>query len=190
LDRPNLTIDSTVGQSVRFRKDLNIFPEGTGLNDRVSDFVGRTRIRYGRLLEITHRYRVDKSNFAVRRNEVDLTIGTQQTYAQVGYLRLNRNIDPSVEDLRDKEELRLAGRVLFHRYWSIFGATVIDLTDKREDPLSLADGWQPVRHRLGIQYEDDCLEVGLTWRRDYEQIGAFRKGSTFSLHLAFKGLNR
>jgi LPS-assembly protein len=190
LDRPNLTIDSTIGQSVRFRKNLNIFPEGTGLNDRISDFVGRTRIRYGRLLEITHRYRIDKTNFAVRRNEVDLTIGTQQTYAQVGYLRLNRNIDPTVEDLRDKEELRFAGRVLFHRYWSIFGATVIDLTDKREDPLSLADGWQPVRHRLGIQYEDDCLEVGVTWRRDYEQIGAFRKGNTFSLHLAFKGLNR
>jgi LPS-assembly protein len=152
--------------------------------------VGRTRIRYGRFIDITQRYRIDKSNFAVRRNEVDLTIGTQQTYAQVGYLRLNRNIDPAIEDLRDKEELRLAARVLFRRYWSIFGATVIDLTDKSEDPLSLADGWQPVRHRLGIQYEDDCLQVGFTWRRDYEQIGAFRKGSTFSLHLAFKGLNR
>jgi LPS-assembly protein len=190
LDRPNLTIDSTIGQSVRFRKNLNIFPEGTGLNDRISDIVGRTRIRFGRLIEITHRYRIDKSDFAVRRNEVDLTVGTQQTYAQVGYLRLNRNIDPSVEDLRDKEELRLAGRVLFHRYWSIFGATVIDLTDKREDPLSLADGWQPVRHRLGIQYEDECIQVGVTWRRDYEQIGAFRKGSTFSVHLAFKGLSR
>jgi LPS-assembly protein len=190
LDRPNLSIDSTIGQSVRLRNDLDIFPEGTGLNSRISDIVGRTRIRYGRFIDITQRYRIDKSNFAVRRNEVDLTIGTQQTYAQVGYLRLNRNIDPAIEDLRDKEELRLAARVLFRRYWSIFGATVIDLTDKSEDPLSLADGWQPVRHRLGIQYEDDCLQVGFTWRRDYEQIGAFRKGSTFSLHLAFKGLNR
>ncbi len=190
LDRPNLSIDSIVGQSVHLRKDLDIFPEGTGLNSRISDIVGRTRIRYGRFIDITHRYRIDKSNFAVRRNEVDLTIGTQQTYAQVGYLRLNRNIDPAIEDLRDKEELRLAARVLFRRYWSVFGATVIDLTDKSEDPLSLADGWQPVRHRLGIQYEDDCLQVGFTWRRDYEQIGAFRKGSTFSLHLAFKGLNR
>ncbi len=190
LERPNLSIDSTIGQSVRLRNDLDIFPEGTGLNSRISDIVGRTRIRYGRFIDITQRYRIDKSNFAVRRNEVDLTIGTQQTYAQVGYLRLNRNIDPAIEDLRDKEELRLAARVLFRRYWSIFGATVIDLTDKSEDPLSLADGWQPVRHRLGIQYEDDCLQVGFTWRRDYEQIGAFRKGSTFSLHLAFKGLNR
>jgi LPS-assembly protein len=133
---------------------------------------------------------VDKSNLAVRRNELDLTVGSDQTYAQIGYLRFNRNIDPTIEDLRDKEELRLAARILFRRYWSVFGTTVIDLTDKSEDPLSLADGWQPVRHRLGIEYEDDCLELGLTWRRDYEQIGAFRKGSTFALHLALKGLGR
>ena len=56
---------------------------------------------------------------------------------------------------------------------------MLDLTDAREDPLSLADGYEPVRHRLGIAYEDECLEIGLTWRRDYERIGAFRKGSTF-----------
>jgi LPS-assembly protein len=80
--------------------------------------------------------------------------------------------------------------VLFHRYWSIFGATVLDLTDKSEDPLSIADGFTPVRHRLGILYEDDCLELGLTWRRDYERIGSFRKGSTFALHLSLKGLGR
>jgi LPS-assembly protein len=190
LERKNLSVESTVGQSYRLSRNPGIFPEGTGLTGHISDIVGRTRVRFGRFIDITDRYRLDKSNLAVRRNEVDLTVGTQQTYAQIGYLRLNRNIDPTIEDLRDKEELRVAARVLFHKYWSIFGATVIDLTDKTEDPLSLADGFQPVRHRLGIQYEDDCLEVGVTWRRDYEQIGAFRKGSTFSIHLAFKGLGR
>jgi len=190
FERPNLSITSTIGQSYRFNKANDIFPEGTGLADRVSDIVGRTRVRYGRLIDITHRYRLDKSNLAVRRNELDLTIGSDQTYAQIGYLRFNRDIDPTIEDLRDKEELRVAGRVLFNRYWSIFGSTIIDLTDKSEDPLSLADGYEPVRHRIGIEYEDDCLELGLTWRRDYEQIGAFRKGSTFALHLALKGLGR
>jgi LPS-assembly protein len=190
LERPNLSISTTIGQSYRIVRRPTIFPEGTGLTDRLSDVVGRTRIRFGRLIDITHRYRVDKDNFAVRRNEVDLTVGTEQTYAQIGYLRLNRDIDPGIEDLRDKEELRLAGRVKFHRYWSIFGATVIDLTGKAEDPLSLADGFAPVRNRLGIAYEDDCLELGLSWRRDYEHIGAFRKGSTFGFHLALKGLGR
>jgi LPS-assembly protein len=80
--------------------------------------------------------------------------------------------------------------VKFARYWSIFGATVIDLTGKQEDPFSLADGWEPVRNRLGISYEDECLELGLTWRRDYERLGDFRKGSTIALQIGLKGLGR
>ena len=190
LDRPNLSILTTIGQSYRITRRPGIFPEGTGLTDRLSDIVGRTRVRFGRLIDITHRYRIDKDNFAFRRNELDLTIGSDQTYAQIGYLRLNRDIDPTIEDLRDKEELRVAARVKFQRYWSIFGATVVDLTGKGEDPLSLSDGFAPVRNRLGIAYEDECIELGLTWRRDYEHIGAFRKGSTFGFHLSLKGLGR
>jgi LPS-assembly protein len=190
LDRPNLSIESTIGQSYRLVDRPGIFPQGTGLTDRLSDIVGRTRIRYGRFIDFTERFRVDKDNFAVRRNEIDLTVGTTQTYAQIGYLRLNRNVDPTIEDLRDVEELRLAGRVLFSRYWSVFGATVIDLTDRTDDPLALTSGFDPVRSRVGIQYEDDCLQLGVTWRRDYERIGTFRTGSTFAIHLALKGISR
>ena len=189
-DRPNLSVSTTVGQSYRLNRRPGIFPEGTGLADRLSDIVGRTRIRYGRFIDVTHRFRLDKDNLSVRRNEVDLTIGSDQTYAQIGYLRLNRDIDPTIEDLRDREELRLAGRVKFAHYWSIFGATVIDLSGKDEDPFSLADGYEPVRNRLGIAYEDECLELGLTWRRDYERLGEFRKGSTFALQIGLKGLGR
>ena len=97
---------------------------------------------------------------ALRRNEVDATVGGRQTYATIGYLRLDRDIDPAIEDLRDREEIRLGGRVQFARYWSIFGSTVVDLTNRREDPLSIADGFEPVRHRLGIAYDDDCIELG------------------------------
>ena len=190
LDRPKWAVLAVIGQSYRLTRDPSIFPDGTGLTDRFSDIVGRTRIRFGRFIDLTHRYRVDKDSFAIRRNELDLTVGTNLTYAQIGYLRLNRDIAPTVEDLRDKEELRLAGRWQFQRYWSVFGSTVLDLTGKDEDPLSLADGYEPVRHRLGITYEDDCLELGVAWKRDYERIGEFKKGSTFSINFALKGIGR
>jgi LPS-assembly protein len=190
LDRNNLSIDSTIGQSYRLGQLRDIFPQGTGLTGRFSDVVGRVRVRYGRFIEFTERYRIDPNSLAVRRNDIDLTVGTTQTYAQIGYLKLNRNIDPTIEDLRDREELRVAARILITRYWSIFGASVIDLTNKSEDPTSTANGWQPVRNRIGIQYEDDCLQLGVSWRRDYERIGNFRKGSTFALHLALKGVSR
>lgn len=189
-DRPNLSVMTTVGQSYRISSKFGIFPEGTGLADRASDIVGRTRVRYGRLVDLTHRFRVDKDDLTFRRNEIDLTFGGEQSYAQIGYLRLNRDIDESVEDLRDKEELRAAARVKFAKNWSVFGATVLDLTGRDEDPLSVSDGFEPVRHRLSIDYEDECIALGLAWRRDYERIGGFREGSTFSFHVSLKGISR
>ena len=167
-----------------------ILPPGTGLSDRFSDFVGRTTVRVGRRLAFVHRFRLDKDNLAVRRNEIDATVGGRQTYATIGYLRLDRDIDASIEDLRDREELRIGGRVRFARYWSIFGSAVIDLTDRQEDPLSIADGFDPVRHRIGILYDDDCIELGVTWRRDYETSGDARRGNTFLIRVALRNLGR
>jgi LPS-assembly protein len=190
FDRPRLSVRTVVGQSYRLTRRPSILPEGTGLSDRLSDVVGRTSVRFGRLVELTHRFRLDKDNLAVRRNEIDATVGSRKTYALIGYLRLNRDVDPTIEDLRDREEIRLAGRVQFAKYWSVFGSTVIDLTGRREDPLSPADGYEPIRHRLGLLYEDDCIEMGLTWRRDYDQSGDARRGSSYLLRLALKNLGR
>jgi LPS-assembly protein len=168
----------------------SILPEGTGLSDRWSDYVGRTTIRYGEFVSLIHRFRLDKDTFGFRRNEIDAVVGTRRTYAEVGYLRLNRDIPATVEDLRDREEVRLGARVQVTRFWSIFGSTIIDLTDAHEDINSSADGYEPVRHRLGIAYEDDCLELGVTWRRDYDNAGDFRTGNTILFRVALKNLGR
>lgn len=190
FNMPKLAVRSTVGQSIRFDSQSNILPMGTGLSDRVSDIVGRTTIRYGNFIEFAHRFRVDKSSLAVRRNEIDTTIGSHQTYLTIGYLRLNRNIAAAIEDLRDREELRLGGRVKFARYWSAFGSAVVDLTGKADDPLTTSSGYQPVRHRLGVAYDDECIEIAFTWRRDYDAAGDARRGNSYLLRLALKNLGR
>lgn len=188
--RPKLEIRAIVGQSYRLSTEPTILPPGTGLSDRFSDYVGRVSVRYGSFIEITERFRLDKDNLAVRRNEVDATIGGRNTYVEVGYLKLHRQIDTAIEDLRDMSEIRLGARIQIARYWSIFGSTVVDLTSKKEDPLSLSDGYQPVRDRVGILYENECMSLGVTWRKDYDQTGDARRGSTFSLRLALKNLGR
>lgn len=190
LDLPGLRVDTVIGQSYRLNSRPTILPDGTGLSDRFSDIVGRTELRFQDIVSVTHRYRLDKDGLTFRRNELDATVGTRTSYALVGYLRLDRNIFPAIEDLQDREELRLAGRVQFKRFWSAFASVVIDLTDRAEDPLSLADGFDPVRHRVGVQFEDDCLRLGLTWRRDYQDTGDARAGNAFLLTLAFTNLGR
>jgi LPS-assembly protein len=190
VDLPGITIRSNIGQSYRLNDRSAILPPGTGLSDRWSDVVGRTNLRIGRNIAFTHRFRLDKESLAVRRNEVDATVGGRRTYATIGYLRLDRNVDPAIEDLRDREEIRLGGRVQVARNWSIFGSTVVDLTSSEEDPLSTTDGFSPVRHRLGILYDDDCIELGITWRRDYETTFDVQRGNTFLFRVALRNLGR
>ena len=191
LDFPSLAIRANIGQSYRLNRRQTILPQGTGLADRFSDIVGRTTVRFGRFVSLTHRFRLDKDDLAIRRNELDATAGSRWTYFTIGYLRLDRDVDTALEDLRDREELRLAGRVRFARYWSVFGSTVIDLTGREEDPTSLSDGFAPVRHRIGILYDDDCIELGITWRRDYfNDDFNQRRGNSFLFRVALRNLGR
>jgi LPS-assembly protein len=187
---PGFTLDANVGQSYRLTNRPALFPDGTGLNDRVSDIVGRTVMRFRDFVTLTHRFRLDKDGLAPRRNELDATIGSRATYLQLGYLRLNRNIGPALEDLQDREEARVGARVQVARFWSVSGSVLVDLTDRNEDRLSLADGFEPVRHRLGVAYEDDCLRLAVTWKRDYETTGDAVRGNSFILSFAFKNLGR
>jgi LPS-assembly protein len=188
--RPAFSFESVIGQSYRLTRRPTILPEGTGLSGRFSDIVGRATIRYRDFVSITDRFRLDKDSGSIRRNEITATIGSRKTYVFASYLRLNRDIDPTIEDLRDREEVQLAARIQFARYWSLFGSTIVDLTDKREDPTSTADGYEPVRHRIELLYEDDCIQVGISWRRDYIPTGDARAGNRYLFRLALKNLGR
>ncbi len=187
-DRPFFSLEATVGQSYRLNDRASILPTGTGLSGRFSDIVGRIDLRYKDFLTLTHRFRLDKDNLAVRRNEFDATVGSKSTYARVSYLRLNRNVDVGIEDLRDVEEIRVGGRASFAKYWSVFGSTSIDLTGKDDDPLTTFDGYTPLRHHLGVAYEDDCINIEFTWRREYQSFGDAQRGNSFLVRLAFHNL--
>lgn len=188
LQRPGLSINAVLGQSYRFNEKTDIIPIGTGLAERTSDVVGRTEVRFHDIVKFTHRYRLDKDNLAVRRNEIDATVGSRRTYGQISYLRLDRDIGPEIEDLQDREELRVAGRMAIDRYWSIFGSGIFDLTDAQEDPTNFSDGFQPIRTRLGVAYDDDCISLGFTWRRDFVAIGDAARGNSFLLRFALRNL--
>lgn len=185
-NRPGWQVLTTIGQSYRFSGSSDLFPEGTGLSTRLSDIVGRTEVRFRDLVKFTWRFRLDKDNLALRRNEIDATIGSRRTYFEVGYLSLARHIT-TVEDLPDTQELRFAGRAAFAKHWSMFGSAVINMTTLSQDPVNgTRSGFQPLRTRFGFGYQDDCLDLGLVWRRDYVTTGDAVKGNSFQLILTIR----
>ncbi len=184
--RPRLALSADIGQSLRLTDPEVLFPVGTGLSETLSDIVGRVTLRTGRLGSITQRFRLDKDDLTVRRSELDVTLGTDRTFASVGYFRFNRDID--LEDLVDQEEIRFGGQFALFRYWSVFASAIIDLTSTGEDPFTTNDGFQPVRHRVGFIYADECFDFRFTWRRNY--IGNINAplGNSFSFSLRLKNL--
>ena len=184
---PDWEVRATIGQSYRFTGSRDMLVDGTGIFNNLSDIVGRTQVKFRDFVRFTHRYRLDKDSLAVRRNEIDATVGSSRTYLELGYLRLNRNIT-AIEDLQDREEARVAARIAFANYWSVFGSGVFNLTDSEEDPTFTSDGFEPIRTRLGVAYADECLELGLTWRRDYITTGDSRRGNTFQVYFALRNL--
>lgn len=188
FQRPGLKIMSTIGQSYRLSSQNAILPDGTGLTNRASDIVGRTTVRFADIVKFTHRFRLDKDSFALRRHEFDVTVGNHRRYLEAGYLKLNRNIANGFEDLQDREELRFAVRTPITRTLSAFGSTIINLTNREDDPTMMSDGYQMLRHRLGIAWTDDCLDLSFTWRRDYVNIGDAVRGNSFQISLSLKNL--
>ena len=57
LERPGWRVKTTFGQSYRLNSEPTILPDGTGLSDRLSDFVGRTELRLRDFVRFTHRFR-------------------------------------------------------------------------------------------------------------------------------------
>ena len=188
FQRPGLKIMTTVGQSYRLSNQNTLLPDGTGLTNRASDYVGRTTVRFDDIIKFTHRFRLDKDSLALRRNEFDATVGDHRRYVEVGYLRLNRDIASTFEDLQDREELRFAVRTPITRAFSVFGSAIVNLTNRDEDPTLSSDGYQMLRHRLGVAYTDDCLDLSFTWRRDYVNIGDAVRGNSFQISLSLKNL--
>jgi LPS-assembly protein len=188
LEVPRWRVNATIGQSYRLSAKPVLLPNGTGLSDRLSDIVGRVDIRYRDFLKLTHRFRLDKDTLAVRRNEIDATIGSDQNYVELGYARLNRQISAAIEDLQDSDELRAAARAHFARHWSVFGSGIFDLSRTATFVGQTPGKFQPLRTRVGVAYQNDCLDLGFTWQRDYVTIGDATRGNSFQIRIALRNL--
>jgi LPS-assembly protein len=186
LERSNFALRSQIGQSYRFTTNSDLLPDGTGLTAKVSDIVTRTTMQIGPRFEITQSLRFDPNTLVGRTNEIDVALGSTKTYLTVAYVKLNRQA--AIEDLVNREELRLGGRLAFAKYWSFFGSVILDLTSASEDPTTTNNGFSPVRHRVGIAYEDDCFRIGVSWRHDYLSNTVVDTGNTFLFSIALKNL--
>ncbi len=146
------TASVELGQTFRLREN-NTFDSSSGLRDQESDYVGRISVIPSDNFSVDHRFRLDKSDFTFRRNEVDVTGIWGPLSGTLGYAFFDQSLSAA---LGEREELTLSGTYRLTDYWSVSGYTRRDI-----------EGRQTLSNYANIGYADECMSVGLGFSQSF-----------------------
>lgn len=180
----DLTTDVMFGQTWRINGDYAVMAIGIGLESNFSDFVGRTNINYKGWLDFEHRYRLNEADFIVARNDMILTLGDQNHSLKVGYLRLNRRI--IFANREDREEIRASGFYKISANWKLEGSLTRRLKGAVFDTFEEPAG--NVEYTIGATYENECITLGITVRKNYTEDRDIQPGTSILFRLRLTNL--
>ena len=141
----NGAINAFLGQSFQLDHDDNDeFRESGGIQDDLTDVVGRVQLRPGNGIDLSYRFRFDVDEGSFQRHEARAAYGNEYGYLSGAYAFINSD---GVE-FEDREQVSAAAGAYFADYWSINASSAYDLAENRL--LSVGGG---------LKYLDECFEM-------------------------------
>jgi len=165
--------DVFFGQSYRLSDD-DTFADGSGLEDNLSDYVGRLRVLPARNLALTYRTRLDKDNFAPRRSEIRADVGPPALRGSVNYVFFD-----SAGSSQYGARQEIAGGILakVNRNWK--GGLTARHDIEESDLRSVG---------MQITYDCECFTFDTILRRDFYQDRDLEPTNAILFRLTFKTL--
>lgn len=163
-----------LGQQYRFHKD-DTFGPTSGLQDNLSDYVGRLQIRPLNYVDLTYRFRLSKRDLAPRRTEVLGRVGPSFLWVGVNYLSLTQDVPG--RGLTTVNQIGGNVNARFTDYWSATAGGVRDL--QLEENRSIY---------LGVNYNDECFTLTVRAVRSFAVDRDVKPSNTFLVQLIYKHL--
>lgn len=163
------------GQTYRLQED-DTFEEGTGLATHFSDYVGRLQVSPKPYFDLGMRFRLDRSNFAIRRSSLSASAGPEWLRGSLTYNSLSD--EPTTGVPSSEEQLFLAANYRFAENWRLSAQHQRDLG---ETGGSLLSGF-------GIGYEDECVTVDFSVNRNFTRDRDIEDTTNFSFQIRLRNL--
>lgn len=163
-----------LGQSYRFSESEDFTP-GSGIEEDLSDLVGRVDLAPIPELDLNYRFRLDNRTLSPHRNELQLTTGTPDLNLRLSYLFLDD--ETATQEFGDREEIfaRLRGRL--DKNWT---GTTFARRDLELDRF--------LSYGVGLVYENCCLAIGVEIRREEFDDDEIDPETQVQLRINFKTL--
>jgi LPS-assembly protein len=182
-------LDGIIGQSYRFHKDNDYLPE-SGLNDNVSDIVGRVSLAPTPFFNLTYRTRLSHADLGARMIDATASAGGRLLKFTGGYLYSNTNpyllyqnpVQPTnpatlpAAYFVARREITLDASTNFGP-WSFSAGTERNLATGRFDSASFSGGWQ-----------NECAAVNLIYEQRFTSFNLDNGSTVLLIQLTFKTL--
>lgn len=165
------------GQSYQLDSDDSPFPEGSGLSEQESDFVGNVSIKAGRAMQLNYATQLQNGNFASQRHEVDLATNMGPLYFNTRYFYADELEGTDFDESR--EQIKSAARYKFTNEWSVFGGLQYDLARETE-------GLRRVSY--GLDYQGQCVNFVFSGQRTLTNDSSGDSETEFMLRIGLKNL--
>ncbi|WP_374383308.1 LPS-assembly protein LptD [Dongia sp.] len=133
--------DVFLGQSLRFWNDGDELRDGSGIDDDLSDLVGRIAVVPTDWLDVNYRFRLDVEDFDVNRQDLGISAGPEELRLDLHYIQLENDVDGGKE-----EQISAGVRAKLGEYWTIGTSGTYDIHDTE----LLAVGGL-------LEYQDECF---------------------------------
>ncbi len=148
-------VNAFLGQSFQFDHDDNDESrESAGINDDLTDLVGRLAIAPGNGINLSYRFRFDVEDTAFQRHEARASYSTEPFVLAASYAFINSE----GTEFADREQVSVFAQANLSDYWSISASSSYDLAEN--DLLSVSGGFH---------YLDECFD--LTFSSTYTPAG-------------------
>lgn len=170
-------IRAFAGQSYRF-SDTTAMPVGSGLDDKLSDYVGQLNVGLNKYVNVDYRAQIDADRFKPKRHEVYGTAGNDVIRGNVGYIFLAPVAGTGF--LETREQLQVGGDLSLNDYWTVSGQVLGDL------------GQEPGLRRVGggLNYADECFSYSFQALRNLTTEVSGESGTTIMMRVGFKNIGQ
>lgn len=161
------------GQSYNVRQNEQ-FTEGSGLAGHRSDYVARVEMSPHPWFDVITRFRLNKDDFGIERNETVAVVGPPILQLQGSYIRA-----PSSQFSNGRvqqAQAYLSSKV--DENWTVHIMGLRDLNEGNDL------GW--INYGAGALYQDDCFTFDVRWIRTFTANQEVSAGDTIYFKLSFR----
>ncbi|HVI49984.1 MAG TPA: LPS assembly protein LptD [Candidatus Sulfotelmatobacter sp.] len=166
-------MDVLMAQSYQVHPDRSFQPGG-GLDEYLSDYVGRVGVSPSDNMKINYRFRIDKDDGVLRRSEIDGLLGPKPFQLSASYVFFDKLSESSPYNAREQLSTTLTTHI--SRYWATQFYSV--------ENLGINAG--PQNYGARLIYDDECLQTVLDAGNNHTTAVAANSGRFVVLRLNFK----